>query len=65
MSQVSPGPVISALLADWEPEGLQAVKGARTVMERSEVAEAIICVLTRPQHVTIHDIVVLPTNLDA
>jgi ribitol 2-dehydrogenase len=65
VSQVSPGPVISALLADWEPDRLQAVKDAGAVMEPSEVAEAVLFILSRPRHVTIHDVIVLPTDVDA
>lgn len=64
VAQVSPGPVSSALLADWEPERLQAAKDAGALIEPSEVAEAVLFILTRPRNVTIHDIVVLPTNVD-
>lgn len=65
VSQVSPGPVASALLADWPPERLQAAKDAGAIIEPSEVADAVLFILTRPRNVTIHDIIVLPTNLDA
>lgn len=65
VAQVSPGPVISALLNDWEPERLQAVKDAGGLIEPGEVADAVLFILTRPRNVTIHDIVVLPTNVDA
>lgn len=65
VSQVSPGPVASALLADWPPERLQAAKDAGAIIEPSEVAEAVLFILTRPRNVTIHDVIVLPTNFDA
>lgn len=65
VAQVSPGPVISALLADWEPARLQAVKDAGGLIEPSEVAEAVLFIVSRPRNVTIHDVVVLPTNVDA
>jgi ribitol 2-dehydrogenase len=65
VSQVSPGPVNSALLADWPADRLQAAKDAGAVIEPSEVADAVMYILTRPRNVTIHDIVVLPTNTDA
>ena len=65
VSQVSPGPVNSALLADWPADRLQAALDAGAVIEPSEVADAILFMLTRPRNVTIHDIVVLPTNIDA
>lgn len=65
VSQVSPGPVISALLADWPADRLQAAKDAGALIEPTEVADAVLYILSRPRNVTIHDIVVLPTNIDA
>ncbi|MFV0332802.1 MAG: SDR family oxidoreductase [Tropicimonas sp.] len=65
VSQVSPGPVISALLADWPPEQLKAAKEAGALIEASEVAATVLFILNRPRNVTIHDVVVLPTNVDA
>lgn len=65
VSQVSPGPVISALLADWPADQLQAAKDAGALIEPSEVAEAILFILTRPRNVTVHDVIILPTNVDA
>ena len=64
VAQVSPGPVISALLADWLPERLQATKDAGGLIEPSEVADAVLFALTRPRNVTIHDVLILPTNFD-
>ena len=61
---VSPGPVISALLADWPEERLQAAKDSGSLIEPAEVADAVIYMLTRPRNVTIRDMVVLPTNFD-
>ena len=40
VSQVSPGPVTSALLADWSAERLQAAKDAGALIDPSEVADA-------------------------
>ncbi|WP_428377932.1 SDR family oxidoreductase [Lichenicoccus sp.] len=65
VSQVSPGPVISALLADWPAAQLQAAKDAGALIDPSEVAEAVLFILGRPRNVTVHDIIVLPTNVDA
>ncbi len=65
VAQVSPGPVISALLADWEPERLQAVKDAGGLIDPIEVAEAVLFILSRKRTVTVHDVMVLPTMLDA
>lgn len=64
VGQVSPGPVISALLADWEPERLQRMKDAGALIEPVEVAEALMFMLTRPRNVTIRDMIVLPSNFD-
>jgi ribitol 2-dehydrogenase len=64
MGSVSPGPVISALLADWPEENLRKAKESGSLIEPSEVAEAIIFMLTRPRNVTIRDVVILPTNFD-
>ncbi|MGO7913658.1 SDR family oxidoreductase [Rhizobium ruizarguesonis] len=64
VGSVSPGPVISALLADWPEENLRKVKEAGALIEPKEVADAIIFMLTRPRNVTIRDIVVLPSAFD-
>ena len=64
VGSVSPGPVISALLADWPEENLRNAKESGSLIEPSEVADAIIFMLTRPRNVTIRDVVVLPTNFD-
>lgn len=65
VAQVSPGPVASALLADWEPDRLQAAKNAGAIMDPSEIADAVLFILSRKRTVTIHDVIVLPTALDA
>lgn len=64
IGSVSPGPVISALLADWPEENLRKAKESGSLIEPSEVAEAIVFMLTRPRNVTIRDVVMLPTNFD-
>jgi ribitol 2-dehydrogenase len=64
VGQVSPGPVISALLADWPEENLRKAKESGSLIEPSEVADAVIFMLTRPRNVTIRDVIVLPTNFD-
>jgi ribitol 2-dehydrogenase len=65
VGQVSPGPVNSALLADWPQEMLQAAIESGAIIEPSEVAEAVIFMLTRPRNVTVRDVIILPTNVDA
>lgn len=64
VGQVSPGPVISALLADWPEENLRKAKESGSLIEPDEVSEAILFMLTRPRNVTIRDVIVLPTNFD-
>lgn len=64
VGSVSPGPVITALLADWPEENLKKAKEGGTLIEASEVADAVMYMLTRPRNVTIRDMVVLPTNFD-
>lgn len=64
VGQVSPGPVISALLADWPEENLCKAKESGSLIEPDEVSEAILFMLTRPRNVTIRDVIVLPTNFD-
>ena len=61
---VSPGPVISALLADWPEEKLKEAKESGSLIEATDVADAVIYMLTRPRHVTIRDMIILPTNFD-
>lgn len=65
VAQVSPGPVASALLADWPADRLQAAKDAGAIMEPSDVSAAVMFILTRPRNITVHDVVVMPTNIDA
>ena len=42
VSQVSPGPVVSALLADWPEERLQKAKDNGALIDPEEVADAVI-----------------------
>jgi ribitol 2-dehydrogenase len=64
VGSISPGPVISALLADWPPEKLKEAKDSGSLLEASEVASVVTFMLTRPRGMTIRDVVMLPTNFD-
>ncbi|NTG04732.1 SDR family oxidoreductase [Agrobacterium rhizogenes] len=64
VGSVSPGPVISALLADWPEENLRKAKENGALIEPKEVADAVMFMLTRPRTVTIRDIVILPSAFD-
>lgn len=61
---VSPGPVSSALLADWPEENLKKAKASGSLIEPSDIADAVMYMLTRPRNVTIRDMVVLPSAFD-
>jgi ribitol 2-dehydrogenase len=64
VDSISPGHVISALLADWPPEKLKEAKESGSLLEASEVANVVMFMLTRPRRMTIRDVVMLPTNFD-
>ena len=64
VGSVSPGPVITALLADWPQEKLKESREAGSLLEASEVANVITFMLTRPRGMTIRDVVMMPTNFD-
>lgn len=61
---ISPGPVITSLLADWPADKLQEAKASGSLIEASEVAEVVLFMLTRPRGVTIRDVVMMPTQFD-
>jgi len=61
---VAPGPVISALLKDWPKENLDRAIANGALIEPSEVAEAVLFMLTRPRNVNIRDLVILPSSFD-
>ena len=64
VGSVSPGPVITSLLADWPADKLAEAKAAGSLLEASEIAEVIVFMLTRPRGTTIRDVVMMPTHFD-
>ncbi|MFM2035777.1 MAG: hypothetical protein RL459_1042 [Pseudomonadota bacterium] len=64
VGSISPGPVITGLLADWPQDKLQALREAGGLLEPAEVAEVVLFMLTRPRGMTIRDVVMMPTNFD-
>jgi len=64
VGSISPGPVASALLDDWPEENLRKAKESGSLIEPSDVAEAILFMLTRPRNVSIRDMVIMPSNFD-
>ena len=62
--EVSPGPVVSALLKDWPKENLDRAIANGALIEPVEVAEAVLFMLSRPRNVNIRDLVILPHSFD-
>ncbi|MFM2058476.1 MAG: Ribitol 2-dehydrogenase [Pseudomonadota bacterium] len=61
---ISPGPVITALLADWPADKLAEAKASGSLLDAAEVAEVVLFMLTRPRGMTIRDVVMMPTHFD-
>ena len=61
---ISPGPVVTALIADWPADKLAQARASGSLLDPAEVAEVILFMLTRPRGMTIRDVVLLPTNFD-
>lgn len=64
MGAISPGPVITGLLADWPADKLADAKANGSLLEADEVAQVVLFMLTRPRGMTIRDVVMMPTNFD-
>ena len=61
---VAPGPVVTALLSDWPKAKMDEALASGSLMEPTEVADAVMFMLTRPRNVTIRDLVILPQSVD-
>jgi len=61
---VLPGPVITPLIDDWPTAKKEEALAQNALMEASEVAEAVVFMLTRNRGVVIRDLVILPTGAD-
>lgn len=64
LGSISPGPVATALIADWPPEKLAEARAQASLLDPAEVATVILFMLTRPRSMTIRDVILLPTNFD-
>lgn len=64
VGEVAPGPVVTALLDDWPKAKMEEALANGSLMRPEEVAEAVLFMVTRPQGITIRDIVIVPTALD-
>ncbi|QDD87804.1 SDR family oxidoreductase [Pseudomonas oryzihabitans] len=61
---VAPGPVVTALISDWPQSKLDEAMAAGALMEASEVAEAVLFMLTRPRNVVVRDLIIMPSSVD-
>jgi ribitol 2-dehydrogenase len=64
VGEVSPGIAITPLLDSWTPENRKNLLEGKGGLPPEEIAEAVMFMLTRPRHVTVRDIVILPQNQD-
>jgi ribitol 2-dehydrogenase len=64
VGSISPGPVITALLADWPAEKLEEARASGSLLDASEVANVVMFMLTRPRGMTIRDVIAMPANFD-
>ena len=61
---ISPGPVMTGLLADWPADKLAEARASGSLLDPAEVGEVITFMLTRPRGMTIRDVVMMPSNFD-
>jgi ribitol 2-dehydrogenase len=61
---IQPGPVVTALLADWPKAKMDEALANGSLMQPKEVADSILFMLTRPRNVVIRDLVILPLSVD-
>lgn len=61
---ISPGPVMTGLIADWPADKLREARASGSLLEPAEVADVVLFMLTRPRGMTIRDVVMMPTNFD-
>ena len=64
VGSISPGPVVTALIADWPADKLREARESGSLLDASDVAEVVTFMLTRPRGMTIRDVVMMPTNFD-
>lgn len=61
---IAPGVVLNELWGVTDPERIEQGVAERTGLRSEDVAEIVAFMLSRPRHVTIRDLVVLPQNQD-
>lgn len=58
------GTVVTALLDDWPKAKMEEALANGSLIQPTEVAEAVVFMLTRPRNVVIRDLVILPNTVD-
>lgn len=58
------GPVVTTLLDDWPKAKMEEALANGSLIQPTEVAEAVVFMLTRPRNVVIRDLVILPNTVD-
>jgi ribitol 2-dehydrogenase len=61
---IAPGMVANELWKVTDPAGVEEHVAKRRGLRSEDVAEAVVFMLSRPPHVTIRDLVILPQNQD-
>ena len=64
VGSISPGPVLTGLIADWPADKLAQARASGSLIEPAEIGAVITFMLTRPRGVTIRDVVLMPSNFD-
>lgn len=64
VGSVLPGPVVTALLDDWPKAKMEEALANGSLMQPTEVAEAVLFMLTRSRGVVVRDLVILPNTVD-
>jgi ribitol 2-dehydrogenase len=64
LGSVAPGVVHTDLWSVVEGAKAEGITGATTGIRPEDVAEAVTFMLTRPRHVTVRDLVILPSDQD-
>ncbi|MES2915128.1 MAG: SDR family oxidoreductase [Pseudomonadota bacterium] len=64
VGSILPGPVVTALLDDWPKAKMDEALANGSLMQPTEVAEAVLFMLTRRKGVVVRDLVILPNSVD-
>ena len=64
VGSILPGPVVTALLDDWPKAKMEEALANGSLMQPTEVAEAVLFMLTRRKGVVVRDLVLLPNTVD-